>query len=362
MTKQKKKVAFLGMGGLGLPSYLALLERLGDQFDLFIFSEYNTKKIRNSHFRIIKVPIKNRPKRWREFLFFLMVFWGFIRNKFSVIHCQSSFPMGVTGILMGKLFRKKVIISFNGAELIWIKDIDYGFLKHKNSSTITRWVIKKADTVIALSEFHSGEIKKNLIFDREIKVIPRGIDLNKFPFKPKEKSNELVLICVGYLHPVKNPIMMLEVFEKLIEKTECTLIHIGEDHMGGEIQNLAKSKGLDEKITFKGSIPNEELFQYYHEADFLIHTSWVETQGIVFCEAMACGVPCVATHTGLFADLQNIVCKTVEQKDAIAMAETIYQLTKNPAETETMIKNGRHWIENNHLGFTVKRIVELYSN
>lgn len=362
MTEQRKKVAFLGMGGLGLPSYLSLLESLGNRYDLFVFTEYNIKKNRNSHFRIFKVIAQNRPKRWREFSFFLMVFWQFIRNNFSVIHCHSSFPMGVTGILMGKIFRKKVIISFNGAELSWIEDIEYGFLQFKNSATITRWVIKKADIVIALSRFHAAEINKNLGFQKEIKVIPRGIELDKFPFKPKEKSNEIVLICVGYLHPVKNPYMMLEVLEILGKRIACHLIHIGEDHMNGEIQKIAKSKGLFDKIKFMGALPNSELYLHYHEADFLIHTSRIETQGIIFCEAMACGVPCVATHTGLFADLQNLVCKTVEQKDALGMAETIYHLTKNPAETALMIRNGRKWIEDNHLGNTVIKMAELYEN
>jgi glycosyltransferase involved in cell wall biosynthesis len=360
MEKQKLNIAFLGMGGLGLPSYLSLLELLGKKFNLFVFTEYNIKKHRNINFKIIKVAAIDRPKRLREFLYFIMVLWGFIINKFNVIHCHSSFPMGFIGILMGKIFRKKVIISFNGAELTWIEDIAYGFLKYKNSVRITRWVIKNADEVIALSQFHAKELKKNLGFEKEIRVIPRGIDLKKFPYHPKEKSDEIILLCIGYLHPVKNPEMMLEVVDLLSKRIACKLIHIGQDHMNGQILQSAKTKGLADKIEFMGHLPNEELYAYYHKADFLIHTSRIETQGIIFCEAMSCGLACIATQTGLFADLQNFSCKTVEQQDAKAMAEMLIHLHANDVETEKLRKNGRAWIEQNHIEHTVSVYANLY--
>jgi glycosyltransferase involved in cell wall biosynthesis len=263
---------------------------------------------------------------------------------------------------LGRIFRKKVILSFNGAELTWIGDIAYGFLKYKNSVKITRWVIKNADLVIALSQFHAKEIKKNLGFEKEITVIPRGIDLTKFQYKPKEKSDEIILLCIGYLHPVKNPEMMLEVVDHLSKRIACKLIHIGQDHMNGQIQDLAKTKGIADKIEFIGHLQNEELYAFYHKADFLIHTSRIETQGIIFCEAMSCGLACVATRTGLFADLQNFSCKTVEQKDSIAMAEMIIHLHESDFETEKLRTNGRAWIEQNNIEQTASVYANLYVN
>jgi glycosyltransferase involved in cell wall biosynthesis len=155
---------------------------------------------------------------------------------------------------------------------------------------------------------------------------------------------------------------MLEVLDHLSKRIACKLIHIGQDHMNGQIQDLAKTKGIADQIEFMGHLPNEELYAFYHKADFLIHTSRIETQGIIFCEAMSCGLACVATQTGLFADLQDFSCKTVEQKDSIAMAEMIIHLHESDFETEKLRTNGRAWIEQNNIKHTASVYANLYVN
>lgn len=360
MKKKKQCIAFLGGGVLVIPSYLRLLEELSKEFEIDLFAEYRNNHYTNKQFKVYKVFASQHPRRWREFMFFMMVTFRLLIGKYNLIHCHSSFPTGFTGVLLGKLFGKKVIVSLDAAEFSAVGDINFGGLLNAKSTRISKWVIGKANLVTALSEFHANDIRNYLTPKVPLEVIPRGIDLSLFPFKPKSYDGEIVLLSVCYLHAVKNPDLLLEVLEILLPKINCRLVHVGADFENGKFRAMAEQKNLMKHINFLGKIPNEQIGSFYRASDFLVHTSRFESQGIVFSEAMASGLPIISTKVGLCADLGEDYCVCVEQIDAQSMANAILKLIEHPELKNKMIQNGRRWVEENELNKTCSIYAQHY--
>lgn len=360
MKKQKKKIAFLGLGVLRIPSYVALLEELSKGYEIDIFIEYNEKNFSNNHFNIIRVFHPRKPRRSRELFFFLMVLFRFIFKKYDLIHCHSTIPTGFIGILIGKIFSRKVVVAMDAAEFSGIPDIGFGDALKRKTLKINQWVAEKADLVLALSNFQAADLLRNVKTLKKLEIIPRGINTSKYNFEPLRKNKELLLLSVSYMHPVKNTLFLVEVLKILKKQIPCRLIHVGRDYYNGEVQKFAKQNNLQDDIQFLGYVPHDQLNDIYKNADYFIHAARFESEGIVFLEAMASGIPVVTTKVGICADLGEEYCKMVDSKEPMEMATAILQLIENPILKLEMVKRARSWVEKNDVRKSCSEISKQY--
>ncbi len=157
------------------------------------------------------------------------------------------------------------------------------------------------NTFIAVSKYIESYLKKNLPADiQKIVMLYNAINVKNFknnnPRKcnyHKEINNELKIISAGTLIPRKNQKLQIEIMQELINRgINAKLMILGE---GEEKQNLIKltqEKGLSDYITYVGNVDN--ISEYYHNSDIMLHTSKDEPFGLVLVEAMAAGLPCIA--------------------------------------------------------------------
>lgn len=228
-----------------------------------------------------------------------------------------------------------------------------------------RELLEAALKIIVDTTYVEDKLKAyGLMHVPEMYVIPQGIDEVFYGIQCNLKSN--VILCVGAIAPRKGHIYTIEMFNRLRAMgIDAKLRIIGsltdQAYYDQLKQRIADSK-YKEDISLEANLPREELLKAYAEAKLFVLHSREESQGIVFAEAMATGLPVVATKIG------GIPYVVAEGKsgalcpfgDVEAMAEMVEKLMTDDAlliqysEIAKEIAKGYSWKD------IAERIVELY--
>ena len=115
---------------------------------------------------------------------------------------------------------------------------------------------------------------------------------------------------------------------------------------GGDTEALIRQLDLAERIRFVGDASHEDINRLYAESAVAIVPSLYEGFGLPAGEAMACGVPVIATDGGALPEVVGQAGLTVPIKDAGAIAAAIEKLLSNPKAREQYGQLGRKRIEN----------------
>ena len=195
-------------------------------------------------------------------------------------------------------------------------------------------------------------------------VIPQGIDETYYNIHCNPQSN--VILCVGAIAPRKGHIYTVEMFDRLREKgIDAKLRIIGsladKAYYEQLKQKIAESQ-YNADISLEPNLPREELLRAYSEAKLFVLHSREESQGIVFAEAMAAGLPVVATKIGgipyVVADGKSGLLCPYGDVDVIAQSAELLltddNLWKKFSAAAKQIAKEYSW------GDIAEKIVELY--
>jgi glycosyltransferase involved in cell wall biosynthesis len=156
--------------------------------------------------------------------------------------------------------------------------------------------LKRARAVIAVSHWQADEIVK-LVSIQPV-VIPNIIRVDNFKnVKTQSPSNP---VQFGFLGTMNTPVKGLDLILKAISSIRQDFIfHIGGDGVLAEnYKSLAKEVGVFEKCVFYGLILPEQVPAFMSRLHFFVNASRSETFGIAIVEAMACGLPVIASDCG----------------------------------------------------------------
>ncbi len=161
-------------------------------------------------------------------------------------------------------------------------------------------LLSKAKAIIAVSRAAARFISR--IYRGPIYVIPNGVDTRRF--KPsKEPCNEPIALFVGRLVHRKGVHVLIRAFERVQrEVKEAKLVVAGRGPLRRPLEELARRLGV--RAVFLGFVPHEELPSTYRRATVLAMPSlYAEAFGITALEAMASGLPVVASRCGGLAEV-----------------------------------------------------------
>ena len=168
---------------------------------------------------------------------------------------------------------------------------------------ITRLIVRRAGAVTSVSEYLKSVIQDCGLLNKKFVVIPNSIDTTLFTIgvnlNDKQKKR---ILHVSTLHErAKNIRGILRVIKLLSQqRKDFEILFIGgEEPALTDARKYASSLGLaSPDVTIQGPIPPEELADTYRESSFLLMFSNFESFSIVIPEALACGIPVVATSVG----------------------------------------------------------------
>ncbi len=199
-------------------------------------------------------------------------------------------------------------------------------------------------SLIAVSATVKQEYMRAGFDPKRIEVIYNGID-PRFLTLPRSASNKeeaFQLLFVGRIRVEKGILVILKALDLLMHELKTSMdlpplrLHIfgdGDETYISELQTFLHEKGLTDIVTFHGKVPQDELIQYYDRSEIMLVPSlWQEPFGLVVAEAMARGLPVIASNVGgpveIITHEKNGLL--VEAGDERALALAISQLIKNP--------------------------------
>ena len=222
-------------------------------------------------------------------------------RKYDVINTHFAIPSGPAGYLLSKLFKVPNVLSLHGGDIF---DPSKSLSPHRTPllRNVVKFNLNRADGVVAQSNDTKLNACKYYDVARSIEVIPLGIKKPVFAKKTRRDfhldSDAMVFCTIGRLIKRKNLDDALEVLSEIKAEYKFKLLVIGEGPERAHLETLQKQYGLEEAIMFFGNVSDEVKFQLLDLSDFYLSTALHEGFGLVFLEAMECGLPVICYNRG----------------------------------------------------------------
>jgi len=220
--------------------------------------------------------------------------------------------------------------------------------------------VAEAASVVTISNYNRELILKECgeRFDDKVHVIHCGVDTTQFrprsmPTVYDQGTGPMSIVCVGTLHEVKGQSFLLEACSLLKQQgieVCCNLIGGGPDF--DMLESKAKELGIDQQVVLHGPQTRDQVLAHLQQADVLaapsVPTSSGRREGIpvVLMEAMASGVPCVASRLSGIPELITDGCGLLATpKDAGDIAAALKKLHESAELRQQLAISGRQRVQ-----------------
>lgn len=226
----------------------------------------------------------------------------------DIIHSQTEFAIGTFARIMAYQLDIPLVHTYHTMYEDYTHYITKGYFD-KSSKKIVEYLTlfycdKTASELIVPTKKAYDLFKEKYQIDRNIHIIPTGIELERFYEEKIDKKklealrkkigikkNDFIAIFIGRLAQEKNVIFLLDVMRKIISKYHnLKLLLVGDGPDYGEYEKIIKEYNIENNVIMTGKVAWEEVPYYYHLSDIFLTASHTETQGLTVIEAMASSV------------------------------------------------------------------------
>ena len=174
-----------------------------------------------------------------------------------------------------------------------------------------RRIVHRLDRIVAATR-HEQQLLRQIyrVPAERITVIPLGVNLDRFAPGDRATARETlgigeeerILLAIGRIQPLKGLDILIRSLAEVTDRKDISLWIIGGDDRAEDeiarLRALAEEVGVASMVRFVGPVEHEALPDYYNAADIVVMPSFYESFGLVAVEAMASGVPVVASRVG----------------------------------------------------------------
>lgn len=265
--------------------------------------------------------------------------WLGASRRFTAVHAIRVLPEGLAAWVVARATRRPLVIYAHGEELTgWGRGGKY---------RVMVFVLKRADILIANSEFTREVLLGMGIDGGRIRLIHPGVDTQRF--RPGLFCDDLrarlglvrqqhLLLSVGRLQRRKGFDQVIRVLPGLLQgggDVHYAIIGVGEDE--AYLRSLIAELGLAGRVHLLGHVPEDELPRWYNACDVFVMPNRevkgdTEGFGMVYIEAAACGKPAVAGISGGTgsAVLDGVTGLRVDGEQLDAITRALGQLLADP--------------------------------
>ena len=258
-----------------------------------------------------------------------------------------------TGIIALKKLYKRITLKYGEPDVIHAHFIGIGYIMARvfekseiplvltehlsgmNKTALSPYLLKlgeytyhRMNQVITVSNALANNIK--CTFGVQAITIPNILDTTNFQYKEEQKNEGFYFVSTGSLTVNKRMDFLISAFNKAFKrKREIKLYIYGEGPERSKLQKMIYRFGLDEQVFLMGQVDRKEIARKMSESQSFVLASRRETFGVAYIEAMAMGLPVIATGCGGpedFVTKENGVIIPIDNSDALVDAlKTMYE-------------------------------------
>jgi L-malate glycosyltransferase len=223
-----------------------------------------------------------------------------VRRRLDILHAHYAMPHATSAWIAKEMLaegRIRVITTLHGTDITLIG-------RDPSFKAITKFSILKSDGLTAVSHYLQRETTHHFgVSMEQIRVIPNFVDLERYrrDREPCHRSSfatddEKIVMHISNFRPIKRVDLAVRVFARIARRVPARLVLIGDGPERGRAQHAAEEEGVQSRVLFLGK--QESVAEILACADLFLLPSESESFGLVALEAMACGVPVIASDVG----------------------------------------------------------------
>lgn len=223
-----------------------------------------------------------------------------VQHGLDLLHVHYAIPHATSAWLAKRTLGRgdvKVVTTLHGTDITLVGQ-DPSFYP------VTRFSIEQSDSLTAVSEYLRCEtVARFGVSAERVEVIPNFVDLKRYrrdldvvPRARLALPEEKILIHISNFRPVKRVTDVVRVFARVSRRVPARLLLVGDGPEREPAQRIAGEEGVASRVVFLGK--QQSVAELLAASDLLLLPSAEEAFGLVALEAMACGVPVVATRVG----------------------------------------------------------------
>jgi glycosyltransferase involved in cell wall biosynthesis len=278
----------------------------------------------------------------------------------DVVHLTGTYSFPVIPTLLGcRAFGKPVVWSPRGALQRWA-----GSTRPLAKSVwegVCNLLLPAGRTVLHVTSQEEGSESALRVRKVSVRCIPNGIDLPGCPSERRWKAGgRLHLLYIGRLDPKKGIENLFAAVGKLPEMSlRLVVCGKGDEEYERALHRLASDLQLEEQVEFRGHVEGEAKRQAFLDADLSVVPSHTENFGMVVVEALAYGVPVVASKGTPWQGLEAKGCGLWVDNSPESLAEAIASMSGK--DLAAMGRRGREWMEAEYSWESIaRRMMVLY--
>jgi glycosyltransferase involved in cell wall biosynthesis len=263
----------------------------------------------------------------------------------DVFHAHMALPDGQASVLLGRKYRKPVVVTFQAT------DLDITARRNGRCLKALRRVFEDADAVISPSVRLTRDFVRH--FEREPVTIGYGIDPRELHLGMSTLrarcGDRRVLLSVSRLMNSKGVDLNLLALRRLMSKggyDDLLYLVVGDGPERGRLAQLTTALGLEKHVTFVGAVPHHVAMEYMSVCDVFALPSWQETFGLVYIEAMAHGKPVIGCR-GQGVDgivTEGATGRLAEPRDVDSLVDALRYVLDHPHEARAMGEAARELV------------------
>jgi len=287
-------------------------------------------------------------------------------EELEIVHAHYAIPHATAGYLARQILAAgrhpcvpKVITTLHGTDITLLGT-------DRSYSETVAFCIEQSDGVTAVSESLRDDTYRHLRLTSPIVVVPNFLDCGRYAPMPDPALRarhcppdryDSLLLHVSNFRPVKRLDAVVDVFRRVREQRRAKIVLVGDGPERGRVETLAREAGVAEHVEILGEL--DDVRGLLSVADAFLLPSAQESFGLAALEAMACGVPVVASRVGGLPEVitDGLTGYLRDPDDHAGMAAAVLDLLDDPSLRQRVAHLARASVVDR---FDEDRVVPMY--